>query len=276
MAYVATKQPYMLMVLFDEDAQNPREDYDYFGTMVCWHNRYNLGDKHDSSEPNDFLKELVLSTLSHDDIINHIKLGQVSDTKLEYNRLAKGWEVLNYDEQSKKWYTDFFYKGNLETNKEVLANDILEAMKNQVLLEMAEKANVVLPLHLYDHSGITMSTTSFSCRWDSGQVGWIYASHKEIEQEYEIVTPLTIEKAKELLRSEVKTYDSYLTGENYGFKLFKNGKEDDSCWGFLGSIDDIKSTIAEYLPDGCKTLVNELEYIDENEYEEEYEEMEIV
>jgi hypothetical protein len=40
----------------DEDAQNPREDYDNFGTMVCFHRRYTLGDKHEFSTPDEFLE----------------------------------------------------------------------------------------------------------------------------------------------------------------------------------------------------------------------------
>jgi len=35
---------------------------------------------------------------------------------------------------------------------------------------------IYLPRFLYDHSGITMSTGPFSCPWDSGQVGFIYAT----------------------------------------------------------------------------------------------------
>jgi hypothetical protein len=30
----------------DEDAQDPRKDFDNFGTMACFHRRYTLGDKH--------------------------------------------------------------------------------------------------------------------------------------------------------------------------------------------------------------------------------------
>ena len=36
---------------------------------------------------------------------------------------------------------------------------------------------------IYDHSGITMNTTGFSCPWDSGQVGWIYCSKKRFLSE---------------------------------------------------------------------------------------------
>ena len=39
----------------------------------------------------------------------------------------------------------------------------------------AEREEVVyLNLYLYDHSGLRMNTTGFSCPWDSGQVGYIY------------------------------------------------------------------------------------------------------
>ena len=31
----------------DEDAPNPREKFDNFGTMVCFHHRYDLGDQHE-------------------------------------------------------------------------------------------------------------------------------------------------------------------------------------------------------------------------------------
>ena len=35
--------------------------------------------------------------------------------------------------------------------------------------ELVQREDVIaLPLYLYDHSGITMNTTGFSCPWDSG------------------------------------------------------------------------------------------------------------
>ena len=37
---------------------------------------------------------------------------------------------------------------------------------------------VILPLYLYDHSGIRMNTSGFHCPWDSGQVGFIFVSAK--------------------------------------------------------------------------------------------------
>jgi len=34
---------------------------------------------------------------------------------------------------------------------------------------------VYLPLYLFNHSGLSINTTGFNCKWDSEQVGWIYA-----------------------------------------------------------------------------------------------------
>jgi len=48
----------------------------------------------------------------------------------------------------------------------------------------AIKTHIILPLYLYDHSGITMNTTGFSCGWDSGQVGYIVMSYEKIRKEY--------------------------------------------------------------------------------------------
>ena len=60
MKNVTTKAPaYRLKVEYDDLPLNPRTDYDNFGKMVCWHSRYDLGDKHSFSEPAEFLKQLI-------------------------------------------------------------------------------------------------------------------------------------------------------------------------------------------------------------------------
>ncbi len=52
--------------------------------------------------------------------------------------------------------------------------------------KVEKSGGVVLPLFLYDHSGITMNTTGFSCPWDSGQVGFIYVDAETIRKEYNV------------------------------------------------------------------------------------------
>ena len=101
---------------------------------------------------------------------------------------------------------------------------------------------IVLPLYLYDHSGISMSTGRnypFNCPWDSGQVGYIYVSRDKVRKEYEwkYITKKRENQIKEYLNNEVKTYDQYLTGDVYGYNVECEKCEEvlDSCWGFYGS-----------------------------------------
>lgn len=105
------------------------------------------------------------------------------------------------------------------------------------------KAAVILPIYMYDHSGITINTQGFACPWDSGQVGFIFVTEDKLRAHYSVptLTGYLIDKATKALKEEVKTMDLYLRGEVYGFHLVKrvNGKEEeiDACSGFYG--DDI-------------------------------------
>lgn len=93
-------------------------------------------------------------------------------------------------------------------------------MKEAIVKE--EDVVAIFPLYLYDHSGITISTSPFSCAWDSGQVGWIYATRKDVREAYGIkrVTKNIIDRVERVLLAEVKDYDAYLTGEVYEYSVY--------------------------------------------------------
>ena len=107
--------------------------------------------------------------------------------------------------------------------------------RDEELVNLLKDKNVLwLPLYLYDHSGITMNTTGFSCVWDSGQVGYIYIT-KDEWRKWQGVKRVNKKKVYDYMRSEVKDYDNYLTGEVYGFIIEdETGASVDSCWGFNG------------------------------------------
>lgn len=113
-----------------------------------------------------------------------------------------------------------------------------------------EDVAVMYPLYLYDHSGLSISTTPFHCSWDSGQVGWIFATKQRLRKEYNCkrITSKIIGKASKYLEQEVKTYDMYLRGDIYGYKIFNIAEEEeiDSCWGFYG-IDDTFEAAEQYI-----------------------------
>lgn len=108
------------------------------------------------------------------------------------------------------------------------------------LVEKWRKTHFVLPLYLYDHSGITISTGSFACKWDSGQIGWIVCSFEDARKwhNFKKLTAKRKQLIIECMEAEVQEYDQYLTGEVYGFIAEdENGNQLDSCWGFFGDIE---------------------------------------
>lgn len=105
---------------------------------------------------------------------------------------------------------------------------------------------IILPLYLYDHSGINIRTTPFPCPWDSGQVGYVLILKDKVKKEYgcKRISNKLKKKLEEMLLSEVNIYDEYLTGSVYGYILYENEEEVDRCWGFYG-FDHNKSGLLD-------------------------------
>ena len=161
-------------IFHDEDPMNPRTEWDNLGTIVCFHKRYNLGDKHDYR----------------------------SD---DYNSFDELFEAIKEDHPDA----------------------------------------VILPVYMYDHSGITINTTGFHCPWDSGQIGWIFMDRKTGKENWPDAEDLD-QKIKDCLIAEIAIYDQYLSGEVYGFILDKDTETEESCSGFFGMdymIDEVHSII---------------------------------
>ncbi len=104
--------------------------------------------------------------------------------------------------------------------------------------DIADDENeICLPVYLYNHGGLTINTSGFSCPWDSGQVGIIHISREKAKEEgYKATEDKTFEQVVvQALRSEVEEYDMYLTGDVYGIVIEKEDDEHyDSCWGYYG------------------------------------------
>lgn len=82
-------------------------------------------------------------------------------------------------------------------------------------IESREDVHTILPLYLYDHSGLTMNTTGFHCPWDSGQVGWIFVTKEKVKEE-----GIDDKRVAQILTSEVETYDKYLRGDVYEYVVY--------------------------------------------------------
>jgi len=112
-----------------------------------------------------------------------------------------------------------------------------------------KKAVVILPLFLYDHSGISMRTYRHGhhAAWDCGQVGFIYATEEDIKKEYNVkrITKKIKDKVTNILEAEIDTYDKYLQGDIYCLvkETYNENKENinyDTLRGFYGYEDSLK------------------------------------
>ena len=208
---------YIVALYPDDEPQNPCEEWDMVGTLLCWYSRYNLGHggswgkEHRYDTPEEFLILLL------------------SDEVRE--RLEKRKEKRNASIPFGEW---------------MKRGDELDREWTGWLMDEALKVAVILPLYLYEHGGMTIRTTTFYDRLDSGQVGYIYVTAEEARKEF---GRQWRNKAEHLLRLEVGEYDDYLTGNCWGYRIFVAPEgvdeafqvhsfddldEVDSCWGFLG------------------------------------------
>lgn len=98
-------------------------------------------------------------------------------------------------------------------------------------------SHLELPLYLYDHSGLAISTTPFSCPWDSGEIGWIIVERQAVLTAFykKGLTYALKEQALDLMRAEVGVYDQCLTGDIWSIRV--QGPDDatlGSCGGLFG------------------------------------------
>lgn len=110
-------------------------------------------------------------------------------------------------------------------------------------------------IYMLDHSGQTVSTTSFNDPWDSGWLGMVAVSIEKAKKEYgwSILTAKRREQIEKYLTGEVETYDDYLRGKVYGYRITPENDDKnilDSCWGYFGD-ERLK-----HLEEECKSMVD--------------------
>lgn len=78
---------------------------------------------------------------------------------------------------------------------------------------------VVLPVYMYDHGGIALSTGGFSCPWDSGRVGLIVSKPSLVHR-----TNANYPHICKVLGQEVESYSHHVNGNTYIIEVLRNGE----------------------------------------------------
>ena len=99
-----------------------------------------------------------------------------------------------------------------------------DALNRKIDRELDAKGIVLLPVYAYEHGGITISTGSFSCSWDSGQLGYIYTTREKIVESYGRGKGARLRQndkknARKVLEAEIETVDQYLTGDVWCWRI---------------------------------------------------------
>lgn len=149
------------------------------------------------------------------------------------------------------------YKGVRDKYTEPDDEDYVRSLK-----EIERKGGVVLPVYCYEHGNITFKCSSFSCPWDSGQVGYAYMTTEQII-EFGWLKGKRGRKAaaEEHIRRMVGLMAAYANGDIYGFSVFdKDGEFVDGCGGFYASHygkDDWLEQMKQDAPQEFRSLFEE-------------------
>ncbi|MDO4643181.1 MAG: hypothetical protein Q4A74_05010 [Cardiobacteriaceae bacterium] len=136
------------------------------------------------------------------------------------------------------------------------ANSIQEAFLWHLDAKGLKENDVIyLPVYLYDHSGICLSTVPFSDRWDSGQLGYIYKIRKDMRRIFCVqrISPKLEQQIYDMLIQEVEELSDFVSGNVYGFRV---PALDISLYGFY-SDDHKKSGLIEAAIDEINHAVQE-------------------
>lgn len=104
-----------------------------------------------------------------------------------------------------------------------------EEMEEAILRKFRPKC--LLPVYMYDHSGLSISTSPFGCRFDSGQVGFVFVpSDSDVDGD---------EKAKTICEDLVHSIDMWLSGNCWGYEIIDtDGSLLDACWSFVCPMEE--------------------------------------
>jgi len=98
-----------------------------------------------------------------------------------------------------------------------------------------EDPAIILPVYMYDHSGVALKVGSFQgllpqghTEFDSGQVGFIFISKAKARKEYswKQITKTRREQLEKYLTGEVEIYSQFLNGDVFGYTVLNEEGEE--------------------------------------------------
>lgn len=212
----------------EEFPMDPRRDWgDNIDHMIIDWDRYDLGDRKDCSV-SDELTRLIRSACSEEEVID-AALGEKS--KLGTIRLIKDEDPEAEEDDYLlqvwcEWRTAFnrgpaHWENECSVKKEYAFDYIIDVLTDAHCIKLLKPHMEILPISIYEHSGITMYVGAPNNDFDSGYAGFIYMTKEEVFENLAGVTEENWrEVADEFMKGSVKTYAEFLEGNVYGYEVF--------------------------------------------------------
>ena len=135
-----------------------------------------------------------------------IKVDESADNPLNNDRLSKivTWHS-RYNlgdeqptERPVEWLENILSNNGIDVPGDALMDDMLELFEEHV--------GIISIVYMYEHSGISLSLSPFSCNWDSGSVGFAYIEYSYAKSN----GTHDIGDMKRVLKDELTEYSYYI------------------------------------------------------------------
>ena len=192
-----------------DDAESPRAE-DNLGHIVTWTASCLSPDDNPWARPEDFVEEMLSRLFAPGEL-----------------RAAIGAGALSRDSDA-------------APNDDELARAVAQYADAPRLL--GEKM-AIRTVYLLDHSGVSYSTAPFGDPWDSGAVGFAWATDEDALRWSG--RAMDRAEAESRLDEEVGRYSSWADGDTYGLELFDaDGNAVEYVAGYIGE-EDLEYGVAE-------------------------------
>lgn len=161
------------------------------------------------------------------------------DIKIEYCESPEFHSPADFDNLGTFVHSSYEYSFDSSTDINVRNwsdSEIKELLDN----------SISVPVYIYDHSGISISTGSFSCPWDSGLFGYYIVSKDKVKKEFggNRISKKLKNQILKSLENEIVIWNDWVEGNIFKYSIFEDDELLDGCGGYYGD-DGIEEAIRQ-------------------------------
>lgn len=141
------------------------------------------------------------------------------------------------------WKFMFAHKRYYMPNETDLSFDDYSSWK-ELETDLKKQYLHIVPVWMFDHSGLSFGIGDKPCPWDSGQVGFALLSKEDINNFG--LEDFSYDKLVDLLIEDLEVFGQYMNGTSYEYQILdEHGNVIDSCTGYYKLEYAMESGVAD-------------------------------